>query len=265
VTIAGDVAYLIGGNSAPLITVDISDPLAPAPIGSSVTLLPPGLDIVVANNIAYVAAGSFYIFDVSDPANPALLAISLDGSIIHSVRLHGTRAIVADLQDAAFGGLGGLGVYDVADPANPVLLGHEDAHQDDKDALPIGFFSYVANNTSVGLHAVDISDPTLPQVVKTYSPIYAVEDVTIHGGWIYASTVQNGLVLHALDNRGDCNDDGVVTASDLIWQINFIFKSGPPPIPLEQGDANCLDDITLADVVYLANYIFKSGTPPVCP
>lgn len=62
---------------------------------------------------------------------------------------------------------------------------------------------------------------------------------------------------------GDVNQDDVLTSSDLITFINYLFKSGPPPLPDRSiGDANCSGGLTGADVIVLVNYIFKGGTPP---
>lgn len=62
--------------------------------------------------------------------------------------------------------------------------------------------------------------------------------------------------------RGDFNHDGVVTASDILLLVNYVFKSGPAPNPLSAGDANGVPPITSADIVYLVAYVFKSGPPP---
>ena len=64
--------------------------------------------------------------------------------------------------------------------------------------------------------------------------------------------------------RGDANRDNKVTVSDVIYEINYLFKGGPLPDPLKSGDANCDGKVTVADVVYLINYLFKGGPPPVC-
>jgi hypothetical protein len=61
---------------------------------------------------------------------------------------------------------------------------------------------------------------------------------------------------------GDANHDGEVGVSDVVYLINYIFKSGPPPEPLEAGDANCDDVVDIIDIVYLVNYLFRSGPPP---
>jgi len=61
---------------------------------------------------------------------------------------------------------------------------------------------------------------------------------------------------------GDANGDTLVTISDVVYLVNYLFKGGPPPNPLEAGDANCDGLVNVADVIYLINYLFKGGPPP---
>lgn len=63
---------------------------------------------------------------------------------------------------------------------------------------------------------------------------------------------------------GDANGDRVITSADVIRLVNYVFKSGPAPIPIEAGDVDCSTAITAADIIGLVNYIFKSGFPPEC-
>jgi uncharacterized delta-60 repeat protein len=63
---------------------------------------------------------------------------------------------------------------------------------------------------------------------------------------------------------GDANGDGVVDVGDVVWLINYLYKNGPPPVPLEAGDANGDDSVDVGDVIYLINYLFKGGPPPSC-
>ncbi|NIN01406.1 MAG: hypothetical protein GTO24_25930, partial [candidate division Zixibacteria bacterium] len=37
--------------------------------------------------------------------------------------------------------------------------------------------------------------------------------------------------------RGDCNGNGAVEAGDIVYLINYLFRNGPSPDPLEAGDA----------------------------
>jgi hypothetical protein len=62
--------------------------------------------------------------------------------------------------------------------------------------------------------------------------------------------------------RGDVNRDSRITSSDVIYLVNYVFKSGPPPVPPPTGDADKSGTINSADVIYLVNHIFKGGPPP---
>ncbi|KPL03275.1 MAG: hypothetical protein AMJ73_07475, partial [candidate division Zixibacteria bacterium SM1_73] len=64
--------------------------------------------------------------------------------------------------------------------------------------------------------------------------------------------------------RGDVNGDGVINSADVAYLINYLFKGGPAPEPLEIGNTNCDEVVNSTDVVYLINYLFKGGPPPEC-
>jgi hypothetical protein len=64
---------------------------------------------------------------------------------------------------------------------------------------------------------------------------------------------------------GDANHDTKINIGDAVYMINFVFKSGPAPTPLQAGDANCDGSRNVGDAVYLINYVFKGGTAPCCP
>jgi hypothetical protein len=61
---------------------------------------------------------------------------------------------------------------------------------------------------------------------------------------------------------GDCNGDGSVNSSDVVFLINYLFVGGPAPIPYQSGDVNHDSSINSADVVYLINYLFAGGPQP---
>jgi hypothetical protein len=66
--------------------------------------------------------------------------------------------------------------------------------------------------------------------------------------------------------RGDVAipGDGSVLVNDLVFLVNYIFKSGNAPTCLDEGDcASPPDGNTLVnDLVWLVNYVFKSGSAP---
>lgn len=65
--------------------------------------------------------------------------------------------------------------------------------------------------------------------------------------------------------RGDTNGDGLIDIADAIYLLNYLYKGGSAPDPLERGDTNQDGAVDLADAVYLINYLFRSGPPPYEP
>jgi hypothetical protein len=65
--------------------------------------------------------------------------------------------------------------------------------------------------------------------------------------------------------RGDCNAEGEVNISDVIYLINYLFRYGPSPTPTEVGNVDCDSGVTVSDAIYLINYFFKGGPPPGDP
>jgi uncharacterized delta-60 repeat protein len=62
---------------------------------------------------------------------------------------------------------------------------------------------------------------------------------------------------------GDVNKDGAVNSADVSYLINYLFISGPAPIPiLHVGDVNVDEVVNSADVAYLISYLFIGGLPP---
>lgn len=61
---------------------------------------------------------------------------------------------------------------------------------------------------------------------------------------------------------GDANGDASSNVGDAVFLINFVFKGGAAPDPLDVGDANCDELANVGDAVYLINYIFKGGDAP---
>jgi hypothetical protein len=100
-------------------------------------------------------------------------------------------------------------------------------------------------------------DPELFPVGKGYFVNVEITDALGHKGW--------DLVKVELFLRGDANGNGEPTISDVVYIINYLFKSGDAPFPVQAGDVNCDNNVDITDAVYLVNYLFKSGSPPGDP
>jgi hypothetical protein len=99
-----------------------------------------------------------------------------------------------------------------------------------------------------------------------YAYAMAVDDrrsVYVTGGSMGSGTVEDyATVKYVQALRGDANGDGIIDPSDVVCLINYFFKNGPAPVPLNAGDANSDGVVAPADVVYLINYLFREGPPP---
>ncbi|MFH1687026.1 MAG: S8 family serine peptidase [bacterium] len=61
---------------------------------------------------------------------------------------------------------------------------------------------------------------------------------------------------------GDVNASGGLDIADLVYLVQYMFGSGPEPIPLASANINCIGDIDISDLVHLVNYMFNGGPEP---
>ena len=63
--------------------------------------------------------------------------------------------------------------------------------------------------------------------------------------------------------RGDASGDALINVGDIVYLVNYLYRSGPVPLCFAGGDANSDGLINVGDIVYLVNYLFKNGLPPM--
>jgi len=61
---------------------------------------------------------------------------------------------------------------------------------------------------------------------------------------------------------GDANSDSLVNVGDLVFLVNYLYKTGPEPCAMEAADPNSDCKVDVGDVVYLVNFLYREGTPP---
>jgi hypothetical protein len=76
--------------------------------------------------------------------------------------------------------------------------------------------------------------------------------------------IEAGFVLASKIKRGDVSANGTVDMGDAIYILNYLFKGGTDPCPMETGDVNCTGLVDLGDAIFLLNYLFKGGVAPSC-
>jgi len=86
------------------------------------------------------------------------------------------------------------------------------------------------------------------------------------GGERWSEQVR-GLMVTGMHHSalGDLNSDGGINVGDLVFVINYLYRSGPPPDRLELADVNCDGSVDVADAVFLVCYLFRAGPAPSCP
>jgi len=64
---------------------------------------------------------------------------------------------------------------------------------------------------------------------------------------------------------GDFDCQQGINILDIVFLINYLYKSGVAPDPLESADVNADFQLNILDIVYLINYRYKNGPNPECP
>ncbi len=93
-----------------------------------------------------------------------------------------------------------------------------------------------------------------------------LDELALYDGVLSEGTVtmhyNAGLGTSYCFDCGDVDANRIVSISDAVYLISFIFGGGPPPVSMAAADADCNGFITISDAVYLIGYIFGGGPGP---
>jgi hypothetical protein len=121
-----------------------------------------------------------------------------------------------------------------------------------------------------------VFNPDSTIIIDSLSDTSCTRDSLDVKNWYWKVKAYDQLGVTRLSNQtwsfyvyvcGDCNGDGKITVSDVVYGINYLFKGGFAPKPAISSNVNCDDKNNVSDVVYLINYLFKGGPKPCqdCP
>jgi len=141
--------------------------------------------------------------------------------------------------------------------------------------IDYGYQPFFRNNVTGEETALDNAG-RMDNTVECRVPLYLLEYLdranvsvtTAYYDWDIGWQTYDGIelpVTHAPCLCGDANGSGAPNVDDAVYCINYIFKDGPAPWPLDAGDANCDHSVNVGDVVYVINYIYRGGAAPCCP
>jgi len=63
---------------------------------------------------------------------------------------------------------------------------------------------------------------------------------------------------------GDADGSSAVNLLDITFLINYLYKEGEAPNPIDSADADGSGAVNLLDITYLINYLYKDGPEPLC-
>ncbi|UCB52773.1 MAG: dockerin type I repeat-containing protein [Candidatus Zixiibacteriota bacterium] len=76
--------------------------------------------------------------------------------------------------------------------------------------------------------------------------------------------MEAGYVMATRVVRGDLNADGIINVGDVVYLVNYLYRGGDEPCPIEAGDVTDDGIVNVGDVVFLVNYLYRGGDPPPC-
>jgi hypothetical protein len=76
--------------------------------------------------------------------------------------------------------------------------------------------------------------------------------------------MEAGYVMATRVTRGDLNADGIINVGDVVYLVNYLYRGGDEPCPIEAGDVTDDGIVNVGDVVFLVNYLYREGDPPPC-
>lgn len=79
-----------------------------------------------------------------------------------------------------------------------------------------------------------------------------------------AETAWSSLAGIEIGVPGDANGDNSINIGDAVFVINYVFKHGTVPDPIDGADSNCDSSVNIGDAVYIINFVFKHGAAPGC-
>jgi len=186
VALEGGRAYLALGTAG-LLIVDLTDPAAPAIVGS---FQPDGnvRNVVSAEPYVLLAAGpaGLWILDATDPANP---------TVVSHLETEQPATAVTVTPDRAYLLAGDkLIILDVSNPAAPTPLGEVEMTGGGRRILVSGSVAYVAAERD-GVRLVDLSDVTAPAEMTVIQSENSAMALALVGKTLLAADYRAGLTL----------------------------------------------------------------------
>jgi hypothetical protein len=248
VAVQGSYVY-IADRSEGMRIIDVHEPGSPIEVGGFKDGYENVRSVDAAGNYAYLADWQgMVVVNISDPQNPYQVSLFATSSNAMDTTIDGMYAYIA--QDAGVTNGGGMLVVNVLDPAHPTEAGFHES-LDGRQAVKVVVRDDLAYLVSSVVEIINISEPTDPQLVGTYTPPYGIPaDIALEGDYAFVAV------------RGDWPDlPGHLRVLDLADPANPV-EVGYYDLPMDWPVAIAVLD----GVIYITNvtgvfvYQFSSST-----
>lgn len=198
---------------------------------------------------AYVADNSngLRVFDIANPAAPALLGTHVTPGMAIGVDVVGSLAYVADHT-------AGLRIVDVSDPAAMSEVGFLDTPGVAVDVQVVGTIAYVAD-VAAGLRIIDVTTPTSPTEAGFFDTPGTAVDVDVKGNYAYVADDNGGLRIIDVSTPAAATEAGSYAtpadawAVDVVGNIAYVAASFRGLRILDVSDPAAVTEIGVFDTV----------------
>ncbi|MCH8027454.1 MAG: dockerin type I repeat-containing protein, partial [candidate division Zixibacteria bacterium] len=101
------------------------------------------------------------------------------------------------------------------------------------------------------------------EFLETYGLLWGttMQDYSVSGIFTDSLSFVVNSSIEVIGHRGgDINRNGRLDIADLVFLVDYIFRGGPSPEPIEAGDANYDGSVTVLDILVLVDHIFRGGS-----
>ncbi|HYF05773.1 MAG TPA: tail fiber domain-containing protein [Patescibacteria group bacterium] len=222
--IQGRYAYLAqaSGGTANLYIYDVTRSTNPALITSlAVGSSNGGVGIKVQGKYAYiVSAGddTLRIVDISNPATPYIVGSINSGDDPWEVFVQGKYAYVANGTGQT------MQIVDISNPTAPVLAGSVGSlGANSRRVVVQGRYAYVSNNAGQ-VFVIDISNPSAPATIVTYTPGCSAFDLAAQGRYLYLACGNGELRIVDIKNPASPSATSTTVVDGI--ELDAIHVSG---------------------------------------
>ena len=178
---------LVAHRASGLSILDLANPQAPVRIGGYHAGNVDVTDVEWINGHAIVGSyGQLEVVNVSNPANPQLVATVVGPDLLLDTDRNGNRLFVT-------WGFSGMRIYDFANPATPALLGSfAPAGEGLLRIITKGNLAFISDQSN-RVRVVDVSNPASPQQLSQTQFASFINDLSIEGTFLYVGTTLEGV------------------------------------------------------------------------